>query len=179
MEQQKKRFRSLTRKHLPMSCETEAFDQVFLHPLFQKHSRIAVYAAKKDEMDLSRLVQRLWAMGKKTFFPKVVDSEDMHFVRVRHWNELKEGAFGLQEPKCLVETQPEFLELVLIPGLAFDDFGHRMGRGKGYYDRFLGRHKHLIKIGCCLEQQLHVRVPVDELDQRMNWILTQKRIFAC
>jgi 5,10-methenyltetrahydrofolate synthetase len=81
---------------------------------------------------------------------------------------LAEGAFHILEPIGEQFADYEKIDVALVPGMAFDAAGHRLGRGKGYYDRFLAAHPHLYKIGVCFPFQHVAEVPVNEYDVCMD-----------
>ena len=81
------------------------------------------------------------------------------------------GSFGIQEPTGELFTDYDTIDVAIIPGMAFDAEGHRLGRGKGYYDRFLSRVPHLYKIGLCFSWQLVDHVPYDEHDIKMDEVI--------
>lgn len=111
-------------------------------------------------------------------FPKV-DSLGMSFVRCRpdeityqHW-----GAMLIPTPPEK-ELQTVVPPIMVIPGLAFGKKGERLGRGKGYYDRYLADYKG-IKVGVALEIQIRNDIPMDEFDVYMNYVITDKHIYQC
>ena len=75
------------------------------------------------------------------------------------------------EPTGEVFTDYDAIDVAIIPGMAFDEAGHRLGRGKGYYDRFLARVPNLYKIGLCFSWQVVPHIPCDEHDIRMDRII--------
>ena len=85
-------------------------------------------------------------------------------LRIEHETDLAEGAFHIMEPVGEPYTDYDKIDVVLVPGMAFDAAGHRLGRGRGYYDRFLTAHSHLYKIGVCFPFQRVAEVPVEEHD---------------
>lgn len=98
----------------------------------------------------------------------------MKICRYTHDTNVGHGSFGIMEPQADAFTDYEQIDLILVPGMAFDRHGHRLGRGKGYYDRFLSQAKDCYKIGVCFPFQLVDEVPTDEHDVRMDEIITQK-----
>ena len=101
---------------------------------------------------------------KTVVLPKVIDNETMELRRYTSRADLQEGAFHILEPIGEHFTDYEKIDVALVPDMAFDAAGHRLGRGKGYYDCFLAAHPHLYKIGVCFHFQRVPEVPVDEHD---------------
>ncbi len=121
--------------------------------LFAQAEYLYAYAPLGNEADIRPAVEAAWQQGKRVAFPKVF-GEEMRFFAVKDFAQLTEGAFGIREPSeeagavpvdwrepenrsggnaCDAPTEPL---LVLVPGVAFDRSGHRLGFGKGYYDRY-------------------------------------------
>ena len=109
------------------------------------------------------------------FYPQVTTSE-MFFLKSE--NKFTKGIYGIYEPQDGEVFQPENFDLaiVLIPGLGFDTDGNRLGRGKGYYDRFLGnltKSLPTIKIGIGISCQLVSDIPVENHDQKMDFLVLE------
>ena len=98
---------------------------------------ILAYYSLPDEVNTHQLIDDLVAEGKTVLLPKVIDNETMVLRRYTGEASLSEGAFHIMEPIGEPFTAYEQIDIALIPGVAFDAYGHRLGRGKGYYDRFL------------------------------------------
>lgn len=106
--------------------------------------------------------------------PHVIDEERMSFYCL--------DLQTIKSKKLGISLEAKYLEslvvpdLLIIPGLAFGRNGERLGRGKGYYDRYLNQFQGL-KIGVCFEDQIMERVPMEEFDQSMDYIITNKDIY--
>ena len=141
-----------------------------LHPLLREPQVILAYYALPDEVNTHQLINELVAEGKTVLLPKVLDDTTMELRRYTGPNDLCEGAYHIMEPIGATFTDYAQIDLALIPGLAFDAHGHRLGRGKGYYDRFLtaftGR-----TIGVCFDFQKVAEVPVDAHDVAVNMVV--------
>lgn len=104
-------------------------------PELLRATTIMAYAAIKQEADINSYWQREYLRGKTIVLPRV-NGDQLEAVKFNGWDQMKSGPFGLLEPKG--EKFPvEKIEVALVPGVAFDLHGHRLGYGKGYYDRFL------------------------------------------
>ena len=126
---------------------------------------ILAYYSLPDEVDTRQLLDDLVAEGKTVLLPKVVDDENMEIRRYTGRQDLREGILHLMEPVGEPFTAYEDIDIVVVPGLAFDAAGHRLGRGRGYYDRFFTLHSLLFTtIGVCFDFQKVAEVPVDEYD---------------
>ena len=133
---------------------------------------IMAYWPLPDEVDLHPLLNKLVAEGHTVLLPKVIDNETMELRRYTSYVDLAEGAFHILEPIGEQFTDYEKIDVALVPGMAFDAAGQRLGRGKGYYDRFLAAHPHLYKIGVCFPFQRVPEVPVDEHDVSMDEVIS-------
>jgi 5,10-methenyltetrahydrofolate synthetase len=117
-----------------------------------------------DEVDIRPLLNQLVRAGRTIVLPKVVDDEQMELRRYRSEDDLVEGAFHILEPAGEPFLEADQIEVALVPGMAFDAAGHRLGRGRGYYDRFLSAHPRLRKIGVCFPFQRVAEVPTADFD---------------
>ncbi|MCQ2241679.1 MAG: 5-formyltetrahydrofolate cyclo-ligase [Treponema sp.] len=142
---------------------------------------VLAYMALFDEVDLSFVMENALKDGKKVYIPRVVpDSSDMDFFRYDEDSEIACGSFGIDEPdsngeKFLLEKRDENI-LVLVPGRAFTADGKRLGRGKGYYDKYLGDlircdPKNLNLIGVCFPLQVVEDLPVEDHDIKMDEVV--------
>ena len=125
---------------------------------------VMAYWPLPDEVDIRPLIAQLVTEGRTVLLPKVLDDEQMELRRYCSEADLAEGAFHIMEPVGEPYTDYDKIDVVLVPGMAFDAAGHRLGRGRGYYDRFLTAHSHLYKIGVCFPFQRVAEVPTEEHD---------------
>lgn len=143
-------------------------------PFFQQASCIAIYHALPDEVETEQLLER-WYERKKLLLP-VVKGDNLQFQQYRGKDYLQQGTFHIWEPSeaCPI-VNPEEIELVIVPGVAFDRQHNRLGRGKGFYDRLLARIQ-AFKTGICFDFQLKEQIPAEPFDEKMDWIVTEKEI---
>lgn len=139
---------------------------------------LALYAPAHNETDTSLILTEAFKAGKRVLYPAVC-GQHMVFRQVKQVEELQEGAFGILEP-CPTGTDhhADEADLIVVPGVAFDPSGHRIGYGKGFYDRFLqhpGRTAHLV--GLCHDFQLTGEIiPADSHDIPMEIVVSDQRI---
>lgn len=136
----------------------------------------AFYAAIDFEPDLSLLAEKALQLRLKILFPRIC-CKSMHFCTVSNLQQLKPGTFGILAPETPIHHQK--IDVFFVPGLAFDASGGRLGRGGGYYDRFLSIFPQAFKVGVCFEQAILPKIPVDRHDITMDAILTESRIIFC
>lgn len=140
------------------------------HPRISQATTLLLYHALPDEVPTQALLDELVAQGKTVLLPRVVSYTEMTLHRYTSPHDLKPGAFGILEPAGEPFTDYEHIDVAVIPGMAFDREGHRLGRGRGYYDYFLSRVPYVYKIGLCFPWQMVDEVPTDEHDVTMNWV---------
>ena len=124
------------------------------------------YYSLPDEVNTHSLIDDLVSEGKTVLLPKVMGVDTMELRRYTGRDDLQEGVYHILEPVGKPFTDYAAIDLILVPGLAFDAAGHRLGRGRGYYDRFLHSRVgfYCVKIGICFDFQKVDEVPVDAFD---------------
>ncbi len=147
------------------------------HVFFQEAQSVLLFAPLPEEVDIWPLVEETVNSGRVVALPCFdADSGIYKSRRVKNLRvEILSGQFGIREPAigCL-EMALDDLDLVMVPGVAFDMRGNRLGRGKGFYDRLLENFRGK-KIGLAYEEQMMDAVPAGKLDVRMDLILTPAR----
>ena len=139
----------------------------------QRAETILMYYSLPDEVNTHAYIDQLLTEGKKILLPEVIDGENMVIREYTGKHDLKEGSFHIMEPigSLFPEERYQELDLAIIPGMAFDESHNRLGRGKGYYDRFLQKIPQVYKIGICFPFQLVEEIPTEETDIKMNAIM--------
>ncbi len=140
-------------------------EQITSLPAFQKAHRILFYYPIHNEIDLRALCQI--APDKEYFLPSV-HRKTIEIKRYTGEDNIHRGKYGIPEPK--ITSYNGSIDIILVPGVAFDKKGHRLGRGGGYYDRFL-RVRNSMRIGIGYNFQLVQRVPTTWLDKRMDLVI--------
>lgn len=140
------------------------------HPFFKSANIILLYHSLPDEVHTHAFLAK-WQEGKQLLLPVVVGDE-LELRRFSSPNDLQMGAYNILEPVGECFNDFETIDLVVVPGVAFDKYGYRLGRGKGYYDRLLPKLTNAYKLGICFPYQYVEEVPTDEHDIRMNEVLT-------
>ena len=101
----------------------------------------------------------------------------MHFSELNNISDLHENSFGMFEPADSKKVDSEKIDVFVVPGIAFDKKGHRIGWGKGFYDKFFGANKTKgKKIGLAFDFQIVEKIPFEQFDVKMDLIVTEKRI---
>jgi 5-formyltetrahydrofolate cyclo-ligase len=152
-------------------------------PTFEEAPVVLFYAAQTGEPDLFLLWPLARALNKITLFPRVLGKEALAWHEVHSLDQLQVGYMGLMEPDPILPerdlaTLPP-TTLVLVPGLAFDQQGNRIGRGGGYYDRFLAQLPAGIKkIGLFFSVQEIPEVPAESYDVRLDGLITENLLLS-
>lgn len=148
----------------------------YLTRRFPQARRIASFAALPHEPDLSLLVELL--PQRQFFYPLVTSPTEMSFHLVTNLSTLSHGAFGILEPNPQKHPPvlPEDIDLVLVPGLAYDLQGNRLGQGNGYYDRFLEKIPTTPTIGIAYGVQLLHCIPSEPHDREVAYLATERGI---
>lgn len=145
--------------------------------VWRQATTVLLFASLADELDLWPLAELALQSGKRVGFPRFERALKEYSARevTDLQKDMAPGYYGIREPcpDCAV-LQLNPLDLILIPGVAFDLYGRRLGRGRGYYDRLLRRMSG-VKCGVALEQQIVPEVPVAPHDVHLNCILTPTR----
>lgn len=145
------------------------FSKIEELPEFKAASTILMYWSTPDELPTHQIINR-WSYTKIIILPSVNDDNKMELKRYFHLGKMKTGNLGIEEPDS-IESYKGKIEMVIVPGIAFDRKRNRLGRGKGYYDRFLNENK-IFKIGIGFNFQLLEKIPVTWDDVRMDKIIT-------
>jgi 5-formyltetrahydrofolate cyclo-ligase len=156
-------------------------ERVLKHPKVIGADTILLYYSLPDEVCTHNLIDILYNQGKHIFLPKVVSPTEMTLCEYLGHDSLTSGAYGIMEPDERNKKQDSSskfstLNCALIPGVAFDSQGFRLGRGKGYYDRLLAKllpADATYKIGLCFPFQLLSHIPHETHDIPMDEIISQ------
>lgn len=153
-------------------------DKIMETKIFQKSDVILAYLDYNKEVNTRYLIQQAWNLGKKVYVPKV-NGDTMSFHLIHDFEELVSGFRGILEPLGINEEWNAALlqtSLMIMPGVVFDKERHRIGYGKGYYDRFLSNkmnHKMLSTIAVCFDCQLLDVIPYEEFDYKPDILYTE------
>lgn len=186
----RQRIRKLRRDHPPglaRARSLEAQQRLMDAPCWRNARSVALYVALKGELSTDRLLDAAWKSGRVVWLPRVRPQEPgrMEFAACAGPEQLRPGPFGLREPKdALPGLGPEEAgrafrpDLLVLPGLAFDRRGGRLGFGGGYYDRFLDSTLACPRVGLCFAFQITSNLPLEQWDQRVHYLCTEEQ-FLC
>jgi 5-formyltetrahydrofolate cyclo-ligase len=173
------RMRSL-RAVLPAAAAGErsraATKRVLELPEYAAAKTIVAFSAIQKEADPAEILSSARASGKRVGLPRVVD-ELLELHEFGDVSELEEGAFGVLEPSATARViTPAEVDLVIVPGLAFDPRGHRLGYGRAFYDRLLPHMPQAFRVGFAYDFQVMMELPNDPHDVPMHAVVTDQRM---
>ena len=141
-----------------------------------KHYHIFISISKYNELDTSSLINKLKSENKIIIVPKISNNELVH-IAINDQTEFSINEYGIKEPNNGNHFIIENLDLIFIPLLAFDLEGHRVGYGKGYYDRFLKlTNKSSLKIGLSFFDPINKIQDIDDNDVKLDYCITPTQI---
>jgi hypothetical protein len=146
-------------------------DKLLAHPKLQEVSTIMLYNSLPDEVNTHKLIDLMASSGKKVLLPVVVSDTDMEVRCYTGPADLRESSFHIMEPIGEPFTELSKIELIVVPGMSFDEHCNRLGRGRGYYDRFLPKIPQAYKIGICFDFQKLPDIPFDPTDFKVDEVL--------
>lgn len=198
---QKKLRNGLSQKEWEYLCDAMG-NRLFQTQAYQKSENIFSFVSFQSEADTKKIILRALLDGKKVFVPRV-EAKRMDFYEIHALDGLIISSYGISEPPAIEENKyqgiqagnryqnPEehsyaneyfkYKNLMLLPGLAFDPKGNRIGYGAGYYDRYLTAfpESHFYKIAIAFDFQLMEQIESDEYDRKADAILTPTRLLIC
>lgn len=166
------------RKNFPAEQRLSASKQIienFLRlDIVQTAANIFAYAPTAEEVQIDPLLENLLSSGKNVSIPFIISKSEMVAAKIDSLQSLIAGKFGIRTaPEVEIVPESE-IDLVIVPGLAFDRSGNRLGLGAGYYDRFLEKIPRAWKIALAYDFQLVETVPTDIHDQKIGALVTEK-----
>lgn len=176
------RKKTLSKRNQLSEKDRVIFSKIIFNKLiesqeYKKADRIAVYYPVGSEVQTLEIIRDALINKKKVGLPRVINDDEIKFYQIME-NSLEEveftkGKYGIME-NINSTAELDLIDLLIIPGVAFDDECNRIGYGKGYYDRFLGKNDIGYIVGLAFENQMVKYIPINELDQKVDCIITNK-----
>ncbi|MBO5749424.1 MAG: 5-formyltetrahydrofolate cyclo-ligase [Bacteroidaceae bacterium] len=163
-----RQLKSLCTSTQLVQMSISAIQKLKLNTRFQTARTICLYNSLPDEVDTHTLIDEL-KLHKRILLPSIQDGEIV-LHEYTSSDTLAEGDYGIQESQGHVFTDYESIDLVVVPGMAFDAQGNRLGKGKGYYDRFLPKVQ-AYKIGMCFAFQYFDYITHEAHDVKMDEVI--------
>jgi len=150
----------------------EIISNLLNHPAFLSAQTVALYRALPGEVDLDSLFSECWARKKATAIP-LFDAEKGGYELVEVFPETayRIGHYGIREPVSPAPLSIDKVDLMIVPGVAFDSSGNRLGRGGGYYDQFLALFSGTA-VGVAFDFQVLPEIPLEPHDRPVNLVLS-------
>ena len=149
--------------------------------LFRQAESVFCYISMENEVHTEAVLEAALAAGKAVSIPYVLDKAKglMCAAQLQDMADLVAGEYNIPTlpPEKVVPVEPAAIDLVIVPGSAFDRAGHRIGMGGGYYDRFLWQAARAVRAAVAYECQLFDNIAADEHDQPMDYIFTEKNVY--
>ncbi len=156
-------------------------ERLYSLPAFQQAETVMFFVSFGSEVDTRPMVEEAISRGKTVLAPKALpQSRELIPSRIIGWeSDLMPGYYNILEPRAgaLRPYEPEQIDLLLVPGVAFDLKGNRLGYGGGYYDRFFLLLKPGTPVAALVfDLQIVPQVPVDEWDRPVDFVITERRL---
>ncbi|MBQ5673987.1 MAG: 5-formyltetrahydrofolate cyclo-ligase [Lachnospiraceae bacterium] len=144
---------------------------------FLQAKHVLVYASYGSEVNTTGMIAYAFLLKKRVYCPKVIEEGVMEFYEIHSLDDLKPGYKGIPEPTDgnqtpFVQTEGE-KAIVLMPGVCFDEKGHRIGYGKGFYDQYLSKKDNMIKMALAYDNQIAENIPSGEMDISYDFLVTE------
>jgi 5-formyltetrahydrofolate cyclo-ligase len=156
-------------------------EKVLQFPLYILARSVALYSPIQNEVDTATIRDHALGASKIVYYPLIQENR-IELAQVESVEGLKVGHWGIFEPiagRRLSDTETRGL-VIMVPGLVFDCQGNRLGRGAGWYDRLLREiGGSVTSVGLAYDFQIVEKVPADPWDQRVDYIMTERRIIDC
>ena len=179
IRQQMKAKRLQMPEHQKLEYEKKIFINITSSEIYQSAQLLFTYVSTEREVDTRQIIMDALSAGKRVAVPRILpQTEQMEFCLIDGLQELTVGAMGILEPKQGIQIATDFHNSIcLVPALCFDKKGHRLGYGKGYYDRFLNEYS-AKTVGLCFSSNLLDAVPQDEFDISVKIIVTEEQVLS-
>ncbi len=145
-------------------------------PALNDSNSVGLYLPFRNEVDVERLFGALSINGKKLYAPVIRKDEEMKFARLNSIAETEPGFKGIREPISGEFVGEEKIDVFVVPGLAFDLRGFRLGSGGGHYDRIFPLCPDAVKIGVAYDFQVVEMIENETHDVKMDFVVTEKRV---
>jgi 5-formyltetrahydrofolate cyclo-ligase len=160
---------------------SEVEKRLFLLPEFKKSNAILFYASFGKEIETEKMIEKALANKKNVCVP-VTSFKDKTLLAssIKGLSDLEKKPNGLIEPRKINSCPIEKIDLIVVPGVVFDEEGYRVGYGGGFYDRLLKKApRKTVTVGLCFEQNIAKNVPKQSHDAKMDFVISEKRVIAC
>lgn len=161
------------------SWDKEIFESLINNEFYNNAKSIFIFVSYGSEVDTVRIIEHSLKEGKEVYVPKTFkDVKEMKAIKIINLTDMVKDNMGILEPVDISKDKiGEAFDLIIMPGVAFDKFGNRIGYGAGYYDKFLSNYKKdTEKIALAYDIQLLDKIKTEDHDIKVNYILTEKSL---
>ena len=149
---------------------------------FKQAKTVLFYVSYDNEVYTHDMIKEC-LLSDKTVIVPITDKESRRLIlsELNNWDDLEIGSYNILQPKKerMKEISLDMIDLIIIPGVGFDEQGHRIGHGMGYYDRLLNGSQNISHIGLAFEFQIVDEIPAEKHDLPVDKIVTEERIIDC
>ena len=167
-----------TQHYMELSLQIQGY--IINSKEYQSCDFLCVYASVNGEVSTNYLIEESFKNKKKILFPRCHAHEKgiMHYALSKRWDDLRQELYNIPEPKkhcpiidvSILNSQKT---LIIVPALAFDTAGFRLGYGQGYYDRFMEKVPHAVSMGLAFSDHVYEELPRMEWDKTVNFLATE------
>lgn len=147
------------------------FNKIINHSQYKKARIVGVYVSMNNEVDTHHLIE--YMLKDHIVVTPKVNGNNMDFFRIESFSDLKEGYFHVLEPITKEVVEPSDIDLMIVPMLAYDRNNHRVGYGKGYYDKYFSRGFKGYKLGLAFSSQEVEKIENDAFDYALDEIINE------
>ena len=150
-------------------------------PDFKEPRKVLCYASMADEVQIRPLMEKWLSLGVTVALPHITGKGQMEAVSFTDFDSLVEGEYGILTPDLEKGEiiPPDELDLIIVPGIAYDTRGERLGMGGGFYDAYLARATKAKRIALAFSCQLVAKIPMEAHDVLVHKIITEQGIYNC
>lgn len=167
-------IRNSIKTELKEKWDKEIYDNLINSQEYKTSKYIFIYVSVKNEVNTIPIINKALSDNKIVAVPKVIPQQKIMSARIiENIDSLVSGYYGIPEPSLEAEImEPSIIDLIVIPGVAFDKTGGRLGYGGGYYDKYLKEEIKAHRVGICYLCQLADRIPLEENDKLVSKLIT-------
>jgi 5-formyltetrahydrofolate cyclo-ligase len=183
---QKERLRAMMKQRLSDMSDssyrtycTKIASRLFLEEIWSRAKTVGITVSRDREVDTRHIIEEAWRLGKQVAVPKCIpNTREMDFRKFHSFSDLEVVYFGLYEPMedKTESVSPAGIDLLIVPGLVYDQDGYRIGFGGGYYDRYLTAY-HGRTISLCFHCQVVDKLPREHHDRPIDSLISDKTVY--
>lgn len=176
-----KRQRGLLTEKEKNKYDNKIYENLLNSGLLTKSKLILVYISTELEVDTHRIINFCHKNNIAAAIPRCEKNRNMKFYYYNENSILEKSAYGIYEPVPHKNKPVDNFNdsLCIVPGLAFDKRGYRLGYGGGFYDTFIGNNSNITTVGICYSENIADKLPIDFYDKHVNFLITDKTVEVC